>query len=250
MAAFFDVDGTLVAGTSIFRFLRYFLARSGNGEAEYEAHRESLRRMREAGVPRTTTNRAHYAVYKGASVDAVASCARDWLDAELRWGPVFNEAALAAFEAHRAQGHATVLVSGSFRALLEPLRERIGTDHVLCTELASANGVYTGALIGRPMIGPAKADAVRAFASANGVDLAASVAYGDHESDLPLMEATGTAVVVGEDAAMLRIATARGWQVMPGAPEPPLLPWDRTYSGSHTGAPSTVETRPKPTSAK
>jgi HAD superfamily hydrolase (TIGR01490 family) len=226
-AAFFDVDGTLVAGTSIFRFLRYYLAREGHGEGAYAEHLESLRRMRTAGVPRTETNRTHYTVYKGAEVAAVAACAREWLRAELAAGPLFNPAALAAAEAHRADGATVVLVSGSFPALLEPLRELVGADHVLCTELATDGDVYTGELAAgphQPMIGEAKAAAVRELATVHGIDLAASIAYGDHESDLPLMEATGAAVVVGEDERMERRARERGWRRLPGAQEPPPLP--------------------------
>lgn len=57
----------------------------------------------------------------------------------------------------------------------------------------------------------------------HGVDPAACVAYGDHASDLPMLDAVGHAVVVGDDPVLIALAAARSWDVLPGraAPEPP-----------------------------
>jgi HAD superfamily hydrolase (TIGR01490 family) len=219
-AAFFDVDGTLIAGIGIFRFLRYHLAWSGHEPEVYERHLERLRELRAAGMPREATNRAHYEVYKGVKVAAVAACARRWFEAETE--AIFNPAVLEAARAHRARGEALVLVSGSFPALLAPIAARIGAAHVLCTEPAVEAGVYTGSLVdgpSQPMIGEAKAEAMRCLASEQGLDLAESTAYGDHVSDLPMLRAAGSAVVVGDELAAA--AREAGWRRLPGWAEPP-----------------------------
>lgn len=227
-AAFFDVDGTVTGGVGLFRFLRFHLAAEGRGEAAYAAHLERLRALREAGRPREETNRVHYEVYAGARAAAVAETARRWLAAELDAGGLLNPAVVRAVRAHRRRGEPVVLVSGSFPAPLAPLGEHLGAAHVLCTEPEiDSSGVYTGRLADgphQPMIGAAKAAAVRALAAAEGYDLAASTAYGDHVSDLPLLEAAGAAAVVGEDPAMAERAERSGWRRLPGLPEPPPLP--------------------------
>jgi HAD superfamily hydrolase (TIGR01490 family) len=214
-AAFFDVDGTLIAGIGIFRFVRYYLAESGHGPEVYELHRNHLRELREAGAPREATNRAHYEIYKGAVERGVAACARRWFAAESK--TIFNPAVLKAARAHRAAGDHVVLVSGSFPALLAPIAERVDAAHVLCTEPAVEAGVYTGELVdgpSQPMIGEAKATAIRSLAADASLDLATSTAYGDHESDLPMLRTVGTAVVVGDELA--RTAREAGWRRLPG----------------------------------
>jgi HAD superfamily hydrolase (TIGR01490 family) len=219
-AAFFDVDGTLTAGVGIFRFLRSYLAWSGHPREAYEGHLAHLRALREAGHPREATNRVHYEFYKGFDAEAVAEGARCWLAAEGE--AIFNPAVLDAAAAHRDADEAVVLVSGSFPALLAPIAERCGAAHLLCSVPVIEDGVYTGALAGPPMIGEAKAEAMRRLAAQHDWDLGASTAYGDHVSDLPMLRAAGTAVVVGAELAA--VAHREGWRRLPDVPEPPPLP--------------------------
>jgi HAD superfamily hydrolase (TIGR01490 family) len=120
----------------------------------------------------------------------------------------------AELAAHRAAGRTVVLVSGSFPACLEPVAAHLGADRVLCSRPEIAHGRYTG-WIGTPMIGEAKAAAVAAVLDelAPGTP---SWAYGDHDSDLPMLEQVTTPVVVGADAALTRVARERGWAVLVG----------------------------------
>ncbi|GAA1672370.1 HAD-IB family hydrolase [Glycomyces endophyticus] len=219
-AAFFDVDGTLTAGVGIFRFLRWHLAWTGRPPEVFEAHLARLRALRDAGAPREATNRAHYEVYRGFGADETAVSARRWLAAE--GAAVFNPFAVAAAAVHRAAGDAVVLVSGSFPALLAPIAAATGASHLLCSAPAVAGGVYTGALVGEPMIGEEKAAAVRRLAAREGWRLGEATGYGDHVSDLPLLYACGSAVVVGGE--LDEVAGREGWRRLPGVPEPPPLP--------------------------
>lgn len=210
-----------MAGVGIFRFLRYYLAWSGHPPEVFERHLEVLRELRAAGAPREATNRVHYEIYKGSGEAAVAVCARRWLDEE--GGAIFNPAVLEAARAHRERGEALVLVSGSFPALLGPVAERVGAAHLLCTEPEVEAGVYTGFLVEspfQPMIGEAKAAAMRRLAADRGLDLAGSTAYGDHASDLPMLRAAGAATVVGDELQGIEA----GWRRLPGWTEPPPLP--------------------------
>ncbi|MFI1470011.1 HAD family hydrolase [Streptomyces wuyuanensis] len=228
-AAFFDVDHTLTTSAGLFRFLAYRYAAEARPPHHYVQERQRLKAMTAAGVRREETNRAYFALYAGTRTDRIARLARDWFRAELALGGLFNEPVLGRLRAHRASGDLVVLVSGSFPALLEPLLEHVGAHHMLCTEPEAdpLSRTYTGRLVQRPnqpMIGRAKADAVRLFAAVHRVDLAASTAYGDHVSDAPLLASTGSGVVVGRDPELREIGVRAGWRFLPGAPEPPPLP--------------------------
>src|SRR5690606_2233542 len=178
-AAFFDVDGTLTTGTTLFRFLRYRFAAEGRPPQDYTQERQRLRAMTEAGVSRTHSNRAYFASYAHLNASYVAELAEEWFSAELETGGFLHDVAVAELRRHQAAGEPVVLVSGSFPALLAPLARLLGVDAVLATEPGIVLGHYTGDAA-LPMIGAAKADAVRSWAAGRGIDLSAATAYGDH----------------------------------------------------------------------
>ncbi|MGW1884000.1 HAD family hydrolase [Streptomyces sp. NPDC001970] len=234
--AFFDVDGTLTTTTTIFRFLRHYLADQGHAPHVYDQRRQRLKAMTDMGVPREETNRAYFDNYRGADASEVERLAREWFAAELRAGGLFNPHALAALRKHRESGDRVVLVSGSFPACLDPVAAYLGADETWCTEPEIVDGVYTAGLTRAPMIGRAKADAVLLAAAAHRTSPEHCVAYGDHESDLPMLRAAGSAVVVGGDHDLRARARQRSWRLLPAAPPPPDLPLpepaDRSGSGS------------------
>ncbi|MEU3064350.1 HAD-IB family hydrolase [Streptomyces subrutilus] len=228
-AAFFDVDHTLTTSAGLFRFLSYWYAATGRPPHHSARERQRLKAMTAAGVSREETNRSYVGLYAGADRGLITRLARDWFRAELSAGGHFNEPVLSALHRHRAAGDLVVLVSGSLPALLEPLADQVGAHHILCTEPETdpATDTYTGRLVRRPhqpMIGRAKADAVRLFAAAHRIDLAASTAYGDHVSDAPLLETTGRGVRVGCDPVLRQLGARAGWGYLPGAPDPRPLP--------------------------
>ncbi|MFD5582350.1 HAD family hydrolase [Streptomyces sp. NPDC127063] len=222
--AFFDVDGTLTTDTTLFRFLRFYLAARGHGPHVYEQRRQRLKAMTALGVPREATNRAYFTNFRGADAESVAHLARAWFAKERAQDGFLNPAAVDALYRHRARGDAVVFVSGSFPAVLTPLAEQLGVSDVWATAPEIVDGHYTGELLREPMIGPAKADAARLAASVHGADLADCSAYGDHLSDLPLLNAVGTPVVVAGDPRLDRHARLHHWTVLPCAPRAPELP--------------------------
>jgi HAD superfamily hydrolase (TIGR01490 family) len=121
---------------------------------------------------------------------------------------------VSALRAHRAAGDAVVLVSGSFLPCLAPVADDLGVTRVLCTQVTVAPlGTLTGA-VEAPMIGRAKADAVRATIAGLGLSAAACWAYGDHASDLEMLRAVGHPSVVGDDPVLIGQAREHGWPVL------------------------------------
>lgn len=209
--AFFDVDETLLSVRTLESFLLYYLKL-----VPTMISRERLRELADQVVTldRSEFNTLYYAVWAGQPVEQVREAGRAWF-AEHRERPGFYRPnVLERLRSHQQDGAHVVLVSGSFPPPLEPLAAELGVDALYCTELeVGADGRYTG-VITAAMIGDDKRTAVGEYLAGAGAE-APSWGYGDHASDLPLLERVETAVVVGSDPAMLELAGERGWPVLP-----------------------------------
>lgn len=210
--AFFDVDETLIDVKSMFSFLEFHLA----DPERYRAAADALTRAARAGVPREVTNRDYYRTYAGADVAAVAESGRRWFARERRRDGFFHPHVVAELRRLKADGFRIALVSGSFRACLDPVAEHLGAEHVLCSEPEVAGGRYTGEVLGT-VIGEGKATAARALMRRWGARPEECVAYGDHASDLPLLSCVGHAGVVGDDPVLAGHAGRLGWTRFPSA---------------------------------
>lgn len=213
-AAFFDVDDTLITVKSMFAFLEYDIAASGRPPSDYRRAMEKLRSFRAAGASRLVTNRVFYANFIGRYEAEVAARGADWFHSAYERGGLFDHEVLSALRQHAGAGELIALVSGSFPACLESIAAFVGADLLVCSRPEVRDGRYTGELA-VPMIGEGKAEAVRAEAAARGIDLEGCYAYGDHMSDLPLLELVGYPVVVGDDAVLSNHAARYGWSRWP-----------------------------------
>lgn len=123
--------------------------------------------------------------------------------------------------AHHDAGHRVAMITASARILVTPIAEELGVDHLIATELAvDDKGVFTGEV---PFFckGAAKVEGLRSLAVRNGYDLAASFAYTDSATDLPLLEAVGHPAPVNPDKALKKESAAREWVTVTfSRPEP------------------------------
>ncbi|WP_112133334.1 HAD family hydrolase [Glycomyces dulcitolivorans] len=212
-AAFFDVDETLISVKSMFRFLEFYLESKGEPPGAYRVLRATLAELAASGVPREEVNRAYYRCYAGESAERLATAGQAWLRAELAEPGFLVERTVAELSALRDAGVPTVLVSGSFFACLDPIVNLLGATESHGAPVRVRHGRLTGE-IDHPVIGEGKAHVVEAVTRLRGLDPARCVAYGDHASDLPMLDAVGSAVVVGDDPVLLRRAETRGWRVL------------------------------------
>ena len=213
-AAFFDVDETLISIKSMFRFLEFYLAHRGEGPETYRRLRDELNAMAAAGRPREQVNRAYYRCYRGESAKTLTQVGADWIAEEMRRPGLLLDAA-TEHAGFRAVGTPTVLVSGSFFACLDPIADLLGASEAYGTPVLIRRGALTGA-VAEPMIGTAKARKVGEISAKRGYRLPRCIAYGDHPSDLPMLNAVGDAVVVGEHPTMLAAAQEHDWRLLPG----------------------------------
>jgi HAD superfamily hydrolase (TIGR01490 family) len=221
-AAFFDLDKTIIATSSTLALGRTFYAAGLIGRrdvvkgayARFVYHlggvdADRMDRMRD-GLANTVTG------WDAAQVRAIVADALFELIDPL----VYDEAA-ALIEEHRAAGRAVVIVSSSGDEIVEPVGEMLGADHVVATRMIVADGKYTGEL-DFYAFGPFKAEAMRELAERNDWDLAASYAYTDSHTDLPMLEAVGHPFAVNPDRGLRREAVEHGWPVLEFAHPVPL----------------------------
>lgn len=213
-AAFFDLDETVVARSSTLAFGRTMyraglLPRSVMVKGAYTqavcglfgASSERMDRRREALL----------ALTKGWDAARVERVVREALQEVV--DPIVYAEALELLDEHRAAGRELYFVSAASMEIVRPLAEYLGVPHVLASQLGvDEEGRYDGTLASY-RYGPAKAVAIRAEAEARGLDLAASWAYSDSVTDLPMLEAVGHPVAVNPDRALRALAAGRGWEV-------------------------------------
>lgn len=215
--AFFDVDETLIDLKSMFSFRRYYFHRRFGPVvgrfAEWSAQRR-LQRLLESGCDRSEVNRAFFREFTDHTSSQLAAAARVWFAQVSRQDGFYIRPAVNALRAHQASGVEPVFISGSSVEILQPLADALGVRHVLANRLVSRHGRYTGELLSPQTIGIGKKVAVLDFLARNGADAAACYGYGDHISDLPLLEAVGHPSVVARDPALVRAANERGWPVL------------------------------------
>lgn len=213
-AAFFDLDKTVIATTASTIFARDLyragLVSAPDGLRAAWAHATFL--LGPADEQRTERLRAQMsAVVAGWKVEALRTAVAGAVGHRL--GPAVHEQAVQLIAAHHAAGRDVLLVSASAVELVEPIAAALGADGFVATQMEVADGRYTGR-VARYVHGPEKAVALAELARTRRYDLAASHAYSDSVTDLPMLEAVGHPAVVNPDAALRALAVGRGWEVL------------------------------------
>lgn len=219
--AFFDVDNTLIRTKTMFEFQEYFYKNCAPGEktenlSRHEQFVEEMEGYANQGKSRSFINQKYYESFQGRSPERVRDCAHEYFsDLKQRMPDLYIPQVLKTLEQHNSENVESVLVSGSSVEMLAPLAEDLSVQHVLATRLEVQNGTYTGRILPPQMIGEGKREALEDFLEAHGGEAKKCFAYGDHPSDLPMLEAVGNPRIVAGDEELERIATNRSWRILP-----------------------------------
>lgn len=213
VAAFFDMDGTLLSSNVIETYLWVRLRELDGGQRLAELGRIASKvpsLVQAERRQRSDFLRAVYREYEGARLADLDAVADEHLTDHIlsRLSPD----AVRRIREHRAAGHETVLITGAIRPLTRPLRPLF--DHIEAADLAvDSRGVCTGHLASSPLVGESRAAWMQSYAAEHGIDMKASFAYADSHSDLPLLEAVGNPVAVRPDVALYKHARRSHWDV-------------------------------------
>jgi HAD superfamily hydrolase (TIGR01490 family) len=214
-AAFFDLDRTLIPGSSLFLLARGAyerdmfrvrdLLRFAHGQVMFQLRGES-----QGGMDMSRESTLGFVT--GRSQGELIAMGREIV--EERIIPRVYEDIVRVIEAHQQRGDLTFLVTAAPIELASQIADELGMTQAIGTvsEVDEA-GYYTGRLAGDVMHGAAKAKAVAEVAAGYGIDLADCSAYSDSINDLPLLESVGDPHAVNPEHELKRIARVRGWRV-------------------------------------
>jgi HAD superfamily hydrolase (TIGR01490 family) len=214
-AAFFDLDKTIIAKSSVLAFgkslyregllSRRAIVRSAYAQVIFMlvgAGEEKMEKLRGAMLD----------MIRGWNQHEVAAIVREALEEVVT--PIIFSEALDLIEEHQRSGRTVVIVSSAPEEVVRPLGEFLGVDDVIAT-LAEVDGRgnYTGELSFYGY-GPYKAEAIQAYAGRKGLDLAESYAYSDSITDEPMLRAVGHPVAVNPDRELARLARDEEWPLL------------------------------------
>jgi HAD superfamily hydrolase (TIGR01490 family) len=214
-AAFFDLDKTLMAGSSGMQFARVAARRSIVGRRQLTRWAVEHLRYRLRGTTDERTSevlRAARELIAGVPATTIERMGPDVMAAIL---PRVYPQMLDEVYAHQDAGRATFIVSAAGNGVVESLAHVLGMEGGIGTRYeVDTEGNYTGRFEGPFVYGPGKVEAMQAFAAEHGIDLDASYAYSDSLSDLPMLRAVGNPVAVNPDPPLAEIARVESWQVL------------------------------------
>ncbi len=213
VGAFFDMDYTLLAGSSGLLYLRwlrrtrrlsaarwgrimYWVARYMAGLSDFP-HMMARLTAQSAGTSEAEAWRLSYLWFEEMLSRYIAPGGRE----RIAW--------------HREKGHHPAIVSAATPYVVRLVADALGLGEAyVCTRLEVDGGSFTGCVIEPACYGPGKVTLTQLYAAERGLDLAQSYFYSDSASDLPLLEAVGHPVAVNPNRKLARIAAERGWPVM------------------------------------
>lgn len=213
-AAFFDLDRTLISGSSAF-VLAIAAWRAGLLPAvQFGRDAVSALAFKLAGASDDTSHGVRDRILgavRGVRLDDLVALNAETVPALIER---VRPEAQRLVEQHRTAGRDTYIVSASPVELVQPLAAALGMTDGIGTRSRIVDGAYTGELVGPFCYGPGKVEAIAALALREGLDLERCWAYSDSASDLPMLQAVGHPVAVNPDARLERHATEHGWPVV------------------------------------
>lgn len=214
IAAFFDMDKTLLSASSAVLMVRYMVKRGELARQDVLRFISALLRYKMGHLDMVETTRAIVRDLAGQSEAERIAHTRQWFREHLI--DYVTEEGRRWVEAHRRLGHRVALITASPSYTAEQLADHLGMagEDVMATRFEVRQGLFTGRMLEPMIYGQGKLDAAHAYAQTHRVDLGQSYFYTDSIADLPLLEMVGYPVAVNPDRSLRKLARRRGWSVV------------------------------------
>jgi len=206
--AFFDFDETIVSIKSMFAFKKSLMEAQGYAPERFSAFMDELM-QRAAVLPRSEVNRWFYSTLKGIDFEFAEMVVKQRYQSVK--DQVYIKNTCQKLHSLKQQGYQIVVVSGSARFIISEFLKELGISHTLCSEPKIKNNLFTGELVGEPVIGEQKRQSIQAFLSKKNMTTHGIIVVGDHISDVPMLELANQAMVVNPDNQLKTIAQRKGW---------------------------------------
>lgn len=214
VAAFFDLDKTVIAKSSTLAFSRPFFQEGliNRRAVLKSAYAQFVFMLAGADADQMDRMRAHItSLCTGWDVEQVNAIVEETLHDIV--DPLVYKEATQLIAEHQELGHDVVFLSASGEEVVTPIAKLLGATHSAGTRMVVSEGRYTGE-VEFYCSAENKATAARWTAEQHGYDLAECRAYSDSVTDLPLLEAVGHPTVVNPDRGLRKEASQRGWPTL------------------------------------
>jgi HAD superfamily hydrolase (TIGR01490 family) len=213
-AAFFDLDRTLMAGSSGFYWARAGFASGLISRRRMAGYAWQNVQFRLRGSTDDATDRVRREVGEMIAGKRVLDFQRMAPKVLAGVLPRIYPQMLEVAYAHQDAGRPVYICTAASQEMAELLAHVLAFDGGIGARSEVVDGIYTGRAGGPFTYREGKAQAIRDLAAAEGLDLAASWAYSDSESDLPMMRAVGRPVAVNPDGPLLKVAREEDWEIL------------------------------------
>jgi HAD superfamily hydrolase (TIGR01490 family) len=211
VAAFFDVDNTLVPGSAI--ELRFFCLLWAKGLVGPRAVARSVGHVMRHAPPLSLQPLRERKLYlEGLSPSVVEPLAVRFVTQEIV--PRLSGEGIRTVRRHQQAGHAVFFITGSLDFLMAPLVDHLGGVEVYAAQPEHLNNQYTGRLRAPLPYGIGKRQVIQWLSRERNVDLSASYAYGDSPGDVESLQTVGHPQVVNPIRGMARIARDHSWPIV------------------------------------
>jgi HAD superfamily hydrolase (TIGR01490 family) len=214
-AAFFDLDRTLMEGSSAFQFGRAAFRAGLLSRRQLLADAWANVRFRLRGSTDEDTLALRDRISSSLAGTRVVDMERLGADVLAGVLPRIYPRMLALAHEHQDAGRRAYIVTAASQELAEMLARVLALDGGIGSQFSEVkDGVFTGRPTGVFVYGSGKARAIQELASREGIDLKRAYAYSDSSSDLPMLRLVGHPVAVNPDADLARLARSEGWQIL------------------------------------
>jgi HAD superfamily hydrolase (TIGR01490 family) len=213
-AAFFDLDKTLIEGSSALHFARAAYRAGMLSRRQLASDAWANIKFRLQGSTDEGTEELKQRILDAIAGQRVTDLARMGVDVLAGILPLVYREVLDEAYAHQDAGRRVYIVTAASQELADVLAHVLVFDGGIGMRSEVRDGVYTGRASGPFTYREGKAEAIRQLAASEGLDLSESYAYSDSESDLPMMRAVGHPVAVNPDSALEKVAREEGWRIM------------------------------------
>lgn len=214
-AAFFDVDNTLVRGSTLYFLGRGMYQRGYFTKADISRFVVANLRFRMTGTEKKDVierfQKAATDFVGGHKVSDILKLGEEIYDEFV--SPKLWERTCEIAREHLSRGEEVWLVTAAPQDMANIISQRLGLTGAIGSKVVIKDGIYTGELDGKLLHGTEKALAITALAEERGFDLKDCYSYSDSHNDLPLLTAVGHPSAINPDAILRIKALAEGWPV-------------------------------------
>lgn len=211
VGAFFDFDGTLIAGFSVTAFMKEQLRRGDVAPGQFlelmaAATNFSLGNLGFSGLMVASAK-----LLRGVSEQSYVEFGEEVYEKHV--ARLIYPESRALVEAHFSKGHTVAIVSSATPYQVRPAARDLKIKHVLCSELAVEDGLFSGGVIEPLCWGPGKVTAAEKLAAETDIDLDQSFFYSDSHEDLDLLKRVGYPQPMNPTAKLVEVAERSGWPI-------------------------------------